>query len=295
MTSEQSSLGKASALAMMMRLPNCFMMGIAVIIGEFIALESNLLPIPSLLGFITAFTLTGGSMALNDFFDKEVDAVNEPQRPIPKGVIKPVDALYLAGILATVGMASAVVTGFYISSPWVVVIATLALILASYYNAVGKRWGFAGNLMVSGTVAVPFIYGAFIVGIIPTLLLTTFASMAFLANTGREIIKGIADVAGDKVRKVRTLAITQGCKAASYHASFFYAFAVVLSFIPLSSVSALYIPIVAVADIGFIYTGFSIVRNSSAERARKMKKFSLLWMLLGLVAFIAGVLPLMPV
>jgi len=270
------------------------MMGVAVIVGEFIALESSLLLIPSLLGFITAFTLTGGSMALNDFFDRKVDAVNEPQRPIPSGAVKPREALYFAWALAAVGLASAIITGIYVSSPYVAVIAALSLTLASYYNAVGKRWGFPGNLMVSGTVAVPFVYGAFIVGVIPTLLLATFASMAFLANTGREIIKGIADVEGDMVRKVRTLAICQGPKAASYYAAVFYGLAVVLSVIPplMNSASLFYIPIVAVADIGFIYTAFSTMRNVSAGNARRMKKLSLLWMLIGLVAFIIGVLPL---
>ncbi len=294
MSSELSSSGRTLAFVKMVRFPNCIMMGVAVIVGEFIALGSSLLLIPSLLGFITAFTLTGGSMVLNDFFDKEVDAVNEPRRPIPSGVVKPREAVYFTGALAAVGLASAVATGIYVSSPYVVALAVIALTLAFYYNAVGKRWGFAGNLMVSGTVAVPFIYGAFIVGVIPTLLLATFSLMAFLANTGREIIKGIADVEGDRVRKIQTLAIDQGSKVAAYCAAVFYGLAVVLSMIPplLSSASLFYIPIVAVADIGFIYTAFSTVRNASAENARRMKKFSLLWMLIGLVAFIIGASPL---
>jgi len=287
--------GAFVAFGRLVRPVNCLMMGFAALVGELITLKGSLpmmqsYLLPSILGFCTAFTLTGGSMAINDYFDRYVDAVNEPGRPIPSGLVKPKQALYLSATLGSAGLASALLTGFYVSSSYALLVAVLSFALSSYYNAEGKRFGLLGNLMVSCCVAVPFIYGAFMVGVLPSLLLSVFALMAFLSNTGREIVKGIADVEGDKLRKVETLAIKLGPEEASQIAGLFYVLAVTLSVIPvLSAMASLwYLPFVVVADVGFLLTAAWIISNPSTGTARRMKKASLLWMFMGLLAFVFG-------
>ena len=291
----------------MVRPVNCLMMGFAVLVGETITLEGNLLPIPSLLGFITAFTLTGSSMIINDYFDRFVDKVNEPSRAIPSGIVNPKEALIFAAIVGFVGMASALVGSILVLSYYILLVAGLSYILSGYYNAVGKKYGFLGNLMVSGCVAVPFIYGAFITGSFPGFLLLLFAFIAFLANTGREIIKGIADIEGDKLREIKTLALKLNPSRAAYVAASFYGLAVVLSILPpllpnpeitqqgtlhlfpmYGLVSIWYLPFVATSCMGFTVTAILTIRNPSAENAKKMKKASLLWMAFGLLAFLFG-------
>jgi len=66
--------------------------------------------------------------------------------------------------------------------------------------------------------------------------------------------------------------------------------AVMLSVIPIAfgMISWLYVPIVSVCDIGFLYSSYSIVKNASPENALRSKNQALVWMLLGLIAFIAG-------
>ncbi len=291
----------------MLRPANCLMMALAVLIGEAITLKGGILPLPSLLGFITAFTLTGGSMTLNDYFDREIDRVNEPSRPIPAGIVKSEDALIFTAALIAIGMLSALIGSIIVSSYYVMLIAGLSYLLSGYYNSAGKKYGFVGNLMVSGCVAVPFIYGAFITGSLPGSLLLLFALMAFLANTGREIIKGIADIEGDKLRGIETLALKFNPKKAASVAASFYFLAVVLSILPpllpnpdlaqqgnvhlfsiYGLVSIWYLPFVAASCTGFIATAIQTIRNPSAENAKKMKKKSLLWMILGLLAFLLG-------
>jgi len=268
------------------------MMGFAVILGELITLKGNLLLLPSFLGFITAFTLTGSSMSLNDYFDRWVDAVNEPTRPIPSGLVKAWEALLYAFILAFVGLFSAVILGLNLQFLGFAVptVAGLSFLLSVYYNAKGKTYGFLGNLMVSGCVAVPFIYGAFMVGFVPPPILLIFASMAFLSNTGREIIKGIADVEGDKIRNIQTLAIRLNLKKAAYVAMVFYMLAVGFIVLPpiLGMVSFWYLPFIAVASSGFLVTAYLTIKNVSPENAKKMKKWSLVWMFFGLLAFMFG-------
>ncbi|MCX8176022.1 MAG: UbiA family prenyltransferase [Candidatus Bathyarchaeota archaeon] len=280
---------KVKGFIFLLRPVNCFMMGLAVLIGEFITLNGKLQAIPSILGFFTAFTLTGSAMIVNDYFDRYVDLKNNPEKPIPSGIITPKEAIIFASTLALAGLFLAGATGIYTSSLNILLIAALAYLLSTYYNAEGKKFGFLGNLMVSGCVATSFIYGGFVAGQ-PSKLLLVFALTAFLANTGREVVKGIVDVEGDKIRNVKTLAIIKGEKFAAKVGGLFYLLAVILSLTPtiFKLASHLYTLIVGVSCIGFMLSSISIVKDSSVKNAKKIKNISLIWMMVGMLAFMVG-------
>ena len=223
-------------------------------------------------------------MAINDYIDRFVDAINEPTRPIPSGAVKPSEALVYAALLTAIGFLAALLTN---QSSLIAAIVSWALSVT--YMTKGKRMGFVGNLMVSGCVATPFIYGGLVVDRLSSNNLL-FASMAFLSNTGREITKGIVDLPGDKLYGIKTLAVLKGEKAAAYAASAFYLTAVGLSVIPwiLKLVSLRYLVLVIVSDIGFAFSSFSLLNNPSRENARKIKNRVLIWMFMGLLAFLFG-------
>src|SRR5215467_12841654 len=71
----------------LVRLPNCIMIGLAVIIGETIALGTFPSLWVALLGFLTASLLLAGAMVFNDIQDVQVDRVNSPERPLPSGKV----------------------------------------------------------------------------------------------------------------------------------------------------------------------------------------------------------------
>jgi hypothetical protein len=84
-------MGKLSGYLRLIRPVNCLMMGFAVTVGAALA-SPNVSSVfwPNLFyGFITGFMLTAASMTINDYYDREIDAINEPNRPIPSGLIKP--------------------------------------------------------------------------------------------------------------------------------------------------------------------------------------------------------------
>jgi 4-hydroxybenzoate polyprenyltransferase len=149
--------------------------------------------------------------------------------------------------------------------------------------------GFLGNFMVSGCIAIPFIFGSLIINSFSINNLF-FASMAFLSNAGREVTKGIVDVSGDNLHKVRTVAVIWGEKKAAHVASILYLCAVILSIVPwaLGLVSMWYPILVTITDIGFIVTSISLVNIPSRENARKKKRLVLIWMILALLAFLMG-------
>jgi len=272
-----------------MRPVNCLMMGLAVIVGAFISTHAftfNYETIVRLvLGFVTAFTLTGASMVINDYYDRDIDAINEPTRPIPSGIIKPRESIILTAALMTIGLFSATMTNIIC-----VLMALASWAISLTYSTVGKRTGLPGNLLVSTCISTPFIYGgAVLTGNIECTTIL-FAALAFLANTGREIIKGIADIEGDRTRGIKTIAILHGPKSAAQIASAFFILAVLLSPLPivLKLTGIGFLPPLIIADIGFIASSISLMREQTKENAKKIKNRALIWMLLGLIAFISG-------
>lgn len=268
----------------LVRIPNCLMIGVAVVVGEAIALGAFPSVEKWVPGFLTAFSMMAGTMVMNDVYDYEVDRVNNPDRPIASGRVNPGIALAFTVILSGASLIFAAVLGLP-----TFLTAVLAMGLMAFYNTRGKKTGLPGNIIVSFNVALPFFYGGLAVGsVVP--LVVIFSLLAFLANLGREVAKGIPDAQGDSILGIRTIAVSQGPKTAALVAAALFLAAASLSILPplMNTVSVLYFPGVVLADLGFAYSSLQLITDSSPDRVRKVKTWVLLWMLLGLVGFLLG-------
>ena len=273
----------------LVRVPNCLMIGLAVIVGETIALGS-LPPLSNaLFGFLTASLLLAGTMVLNDIQDIQMDIVNTPNRPLPSGKIGVREAYALSLVLSSLAIIFSAFLGVF-----TLLTALIALALMAYYNTRGKKTGLLGNAVVSFNVALPFFFGGLAVDNLRPLLFIFFV-LAFLANMAREIAKGIADVAGDSAKGVRTVAVAMGTSSAARMTAALFAIAVLLSFTaPLfDNVSLFYYPGVAAADLGFLYSSYRLIRDQTPKTVRAVKTQVLFWMLLGLVGFLMGGSPIL--
>ena len=268
----------------MVRVPNCIMIGLAVIIGEAIAL-GKIPPLSnSLAGFLTASLMMAGTMVLNDIYDLKIDRLNSPNRPLASGKIGLGEAKTFSTFLSILSIVFAAFLGL-----WTALIALLALALMIYYNTRGKRTGLPGNLVVSFNVALPFFYGGIAVNSLRPLLFI-FSVLAFLANLGREIAKGIPDTQGDRASGVRTIAVLHGPKVAAGISAGLFLSAALLSFVPLAlgRLSLLYFPGIFLADLGFVYSASRLIANQDPESVKRIKNRVLLWMLFGLIGFLLG-------
>src|SRR5947209_19012740 len=275
---------RLNAYLTLIQAPNTIMIGLAVVIGEAIGLGKLPGVSEAVFGFLTASLMMAGTMVANDVYDVEIDKVNSPQRPLASGTVKTRSAVVLAVVLSGVAIGFSALLGL-----WTFLTALLALALMIYYNTRGKKTGLIGNAVVSFNVALPFFYGGLAVNSIRPLLFI-FSLVAFLANFAREIAKGIADVKGDSLRQVRTLAVVRGTKVAALASAGLFFIAVLLSFLPplLEKISWLYFPPVIIADVGFLYSAYRLVGDQTPENVRAVKRQVLLWMLLGLVGFLLG-------
>jgi 4-hydroxybenzoate polyprenyltransferase len=85
--------------------------------------------------------LYAGGIALNDFFDREIDAAERPERPIPSARVPAAAASALGVVLLAGGIASSVLI-----STTAVVVATLLATLIVIYNTTAKHYSFLGPI-----------------------------------------------------------------------------------------------------------------------------------------------------
>jgi len=266
---------------------NCAMIGFAVIIGYFVSKPSSVSPVQITLGFVTGFAICAFSMVANDYYDIEVDRVNQPTRPLPSGALSLKEARGIALFVLAVGLVTAVRSFDYLA----VAIAGLYALLAWIYDYRAKKYGILGNLIVASSLAIPFVYGGVVSGgnVLGSLLLF-MALTSLLAGVGREVVKAMADVPGDQKRGIRSYAAVHGLKSASAVGALFFLAAVVASDLPLFllKVNLLYEFGVLLPDAAFLYLAYSILRHADAQGALKVKRTALMGMLLGLIVFIGG-------
>ena len=265
------------------------MIGFAVLVGEFVSKPSQIPLLSSTFGYLTGFFVCAYSMVVNDYYDVEVDKVNEPNRPIPSGRISLAGAYRFSVLLLVLGLGFATLTRNGVA----VLIASVYAFLSWLYNSRAKKAGLIGNFIVASSLAIPFIYGGVISGgSVFTSLLLLMAFTAFFAGAGREVVKAMADTSGDAKRGVRSVAMTYGMRPASWIGAALFVLAVITSWLPLllSLANQIYEVGVVVPDLIYVYLALAIIRRPDAENALSVKRVALLGMLIGLFVFIGGAL-----
>jgi geranylgeranylglycerol-phosphate geranylgeranyltransferase len=278
-------MSKTIDLMLLTRPVNSIMVGFAVIVGISVSAPNQLLSVPTLLGFLTGFLISSYSMVVNDWYDLEVDRINSPDRPLASGRIHPKTAAVFAGIMLTIGLISSILIGLD-----TFIIASVFAAIAWIYNYRGKKQMLLGNMMVAASVAISYIYGGATVGMIDDRLLWFLALTSFLAATGREIIKTIADVNGDAARQVKSIARVYGSRIAAYAGAFFFLGAVGSTVIPIlvGEVGIVFTVLILIPDILFIYAAVRIIMDYSKLKALQIKKLALIGMIIGMLIFIIG-------
>jgi len=266
---------------------NSIMVGFAILVGVIIGGGREMLESYLILtyAFLTGFLLSGSSMAINDYYDRDIDAINEPKRVIPSGSLEPNEALIWSIILAILGLLAAYLTS------WIHLgLAFLAWGASIFYATKGKKTGLLGNVIVSACVSLPFVYGGLLVGDTAFFSSLIFTFIAFLTNTGREITKGIVDIEGDKAEGINTIVVMHGSEKAAISSIILYLTAVGFSALPIiwEIVTFWYIPFILITDIGLVYASYSLFRNHSRDNSRKIKNIVRILMIIGLFGFLVG-------
>ncbi|MGW5960041.1 chlorophyll synthase ChlG [Methylorubrum thiocyanatum] len=155
------------------------------------------------------------SQAANDWFDRHVDAINEPDRPIPSGRIPGRWGLYLA---AGWTMLSLLVAGML--GPWILGAALFGLVLAWIYSAPPlrlKRNGWWGNSAVALCYeGLPWFTGAAVMAAsMPDRRVLLVALLYSVGAHGIMTLNDFKSVEGDRAMGLRSLPVQLGSDRAA--------------------------------------------------------------------------------
>jgi chlorophyll synthase len=179
----------------------------------------------ALVGVVLAGPLVcATSQAVNDWFDRHVDAINEPNRPIPSGRIPGRWGLYIAVFWTFVSLAVATLLG-----PWGFGAAVIGLLLAWAYSAPPLRlkqngwWGCLACGLSYETLA--WATGAAVMagGAMPAPASLLLALLYGLGAHGIMTLNDFKAITGDRQMGIRSLPVQLGPQRAAQVACWFMA------------------------------------------------------------------------
>ena len=172
---------------------------------------------PAILGAVVLSgpLVCGTSQACNDWFDRHVDAINEPGRPIPSGRVPGRSGLYIAILWTAVSLVVAASLG-----PWVLAAGMLGLVLAWAYSAPPLRLklnGWWGNSAVGLCYeGLPWFTGAAaLLGHLPDARITWLAFLYSVGAFGIMVLNDFKAIEGDQRLGIRTLPVQLGVRPAA--------------------------------------------------------------------------------
>ena len=156
------------------------------------------------------------SQAVNDWFDRHVDAINEPQRPIPSGRMPGRWGLYVALVWTVLSLVLAAALG-----PWGFGAAVLGLALAWAYSAPPlrlKRNGWWGNAACGISYeGLAWVTGAAVMagGAMPDLRSLILAALYSAGAHGIMTLNDFKAIEGDRRMGIGSLPVRLGVRGAA--------------------------------------------------------------------------------
>jgi geranylgeranylglycerol-phosphate geranylgeranyltransferase len=225
--------------------------------------------------------VTGLGNLVNDYYDRDIDLVNKPSRPVPSGRLSPqvVVIAYLAGSVVAI-----IAVVLWLSGPVrILVLAWQGLLYL--YARMGKRLIFAGNVLVASIAASAFWGGATLTGYYDVVWFPV--GFAFLLVMGRELLKGAEDVEGDRAAGALTPAVRFGVQRTVGWGTAMLALCVI--FVPLPGLTRDYgrIYVLAMELLfvpGVLVAAVMAVRQPEPAVLRRVSSILKLQMFLGIIA-----------
>ena len=274
----------AKGLVALLRLPYWLMTGGLSLLTAFAITKGdmNIVTIP--LTFFSMAFITSAGFAINDYYDKESDAVIKPKRPIPSGALSLKQVTVIASLLFALGLIFALL----INTLSFVILLVDSVLLVIYSAYVKRKSGFAANLLVGLLVGTAFLYGEATVFQTISLLSLSLYPIAF-GTIGGNILRDVLSFEGDSKVGYPTLPQTIGHRSSVAVAAIFFAATAVLAPLPyfLGFFSIYYVALILVWGILLIYASIRLVTSpATVENVKKYERLitrSMMLLILSLI------------
>ncbi|MEW6528310.1 MAG: UbiA family prenyltransferase [Candidatus Micrarchaeota archaeon] len=280
---------KFFAFLKLVRFEHAIMFALAVFIAEIITAREVLFTQKIIFSLLVPIFSEIGAFAMNDLLDIETDRINRKiNRPLVSGLLSPQFALTVIIISFALALFFA-----YLVSPNIFLFALMINLLAVCYNFWFKLLPLVGNIYIAFTMAIPFIFGNYVISETLDPLNILIALMGFCVGLGREIVKTTEDIRGDMLaRRSKALPALIGSEKSLIISGILYLIFVAISVV----LYLLYLKVgigfalVLIADVIFLYSSLNLVFLKNKEFLRVSGKSSLIALFIGLVGILFSVL-----
>jgi len=153
---------------------------------------------------------TGFSQSINDYYDRELDAINDPSRPIPAGDVTLGEARWNWLLLAGASALLALTLG-----PWIFVLTLVGLFVSAIYSVppikLKKNVWLSAPAVGMGYVAMSWLAGHLLFAPLtwPSVIV---ALINGLIGTGLLFLNDLKSIEGDRQHGLRSLTVTLGVR-----------------------------------------------------------------------------------
>ncbi|XP_030449969.1 chlorophyll synthase, chloroplastic [Syzygium oleosum] len=165
--------------------------------------------------------LTGYTQTMNDWYDREIDAINEPYRPIPSGAISENEVIAQIWVLLLAGLGLAGILDVWAGHdfPIVFYLAVGGSLLSYIYSAPPlklKQNGWIGNFALGASyISLPWWAGQALFGTLtPDIVVLTL--LYSIAGLGIAIVNDFKSVEGDRAMGLQSLPVAFGAETAKW-------------------------------------------------------------------------------
>jgi len=269
----------AKGLIALLRLPYWLMTGGLALLTAFAITKgdfSNLQTAPLI--FFSMAAITSAGFAINDFFDKESDAVIKPKRPIPSGALTLKQVIAVSAVLFAVGL---ILAAFINWLSFGILLADSAVLLV-YSAMVKRKSGFVANVLVGILTGTAFLYGEATISNTVSLISISLYPIAF-GTIGGNVLRDILSLEGDSKVGYPTLPQKIGNPKSAKVAAVFFVACGLLAPLPffIGKFSAFYLPLILVWSVLLIYSSIRLVTSiSTVANIRKYERVITMSMIL---------------
>jgi len=275
-------------LIALLRLPYWMMSGGLALLTAFAIAPLGILDlkIVPLIFFSMAF-ITSAGFAVNDYFDRESDAIIKPKRPIPAGSLSLRQVVVVAVFLFAVGLILAVL----INLLSFVILLVDSILLLLYSAFVKRKSGLAANVLVGLLVGTAFIYGgAAVFQAVPVAISVSLTLYPICFGTiGGNVLRDILSLEGDSKIGYPTLPQKRGTRNAIRVAVFFFITTALLAPLPFvfQFFGIYYLFLISLWSVLLFYASIRLLTSAPiVENVRKYERLITMSMMLLLLSLI---------
>jgi len=278
------SASPAKGLFTLLRMPYWLMTGGLSLLTAFAITKGMIEPVQMLLIFLSMAFITSAGFAINDFFDRESDAVIKPKRPIPAGALTLKQVIVISSILFAVGLTMSSFINWYSF----IIIAIDSVLLIVYSYLIKRKSGFAANILVGILTGTAFMYGQTAVHNEITLISLSLYPIAF-GTIGGNVLRDILSIDGDSKVGYPTLPQKIGSINAAKIGAIFFMLTGLLAPLPYFigklqghvGFTIYYLPFILIWSILLIYSSIRLITSASTiKNIRKYERMVTMSMIL---------------